>query len=188
MATINSSQKICIICRKDCSNEPRFKNDQGQYLHESCHNQDIAKGALGSVGSVVTAPSKTVASSSPPRKTKQPRPTRNGSSNYSIGSYFSIAGRSSRKQFWYFNLVGFIPYNVFTFWAMASESIFPALLLLLVTWPFFCMGVRRWHDRDKSGYWTLIILIPLIGGIWQLFELGFLKGTEGSNEYGEDPT
>ena len=29
--------KICVICNEDCSNEPRFKNEDGQYLHQSCH-------------------------------------------------------------------------------------------------------------------------------------------------------
>lgn len=29
--------KICIICNGDCSNEPRFKNEDGHYLHQSCH-------------------------------------------------------------------------------------------------------------------------------------------------------
>ena len=29
--------KICIICNEDCSNEPRFKNEDGHYLHQSCH-------------------------------------------------------------------------------------------------------------------------------------------------------
>lgn len=47
--------------------------------------------------------------------------------------------------------------------------------------------VKRWHDRDKSGWWTLIALVPLIGGIWLLVECGFLPGTQGPNRYGPDP-
>lgn len=46
---------------------------------------------------------------------------------------------------------------------------------------------KRWHDRDKSGWWSLIALVPLIGAIWILVELGILEGTRGANRYGPDP-
>nr|WP_318011261.1 DUF805 domain-containing protein [Mesorhizobium sp. ES1-4] len=46
---------------------------------------------------------------------------------------------------------------------------------------------KRWHDRNKSGWWTLIGLVPIIGGIWLLVELGILEGTRGANQYGSDP-
>jgi uncharacterized membrane protein YhaH (DUF805 family) len=45
---------------------------------------------------------------------------------------------------------------------------------------------KRWHDRDKSGWWSLILLIPFIGGIWLLVECGCLPGTEGPNRFGPD--
>ncbi len=46
---------------------------------------------------------------------------------------------------------------------------------------------KRWHDRDKSGWWSLILLIPVIGGIWLLVECGCLVGTQGPNRFGPDP-
>lgn len=46
---------------------------------------------------------------------------------------------------------------------------------------------KRWHDRDKSGWWSLIALVPLIGAVWILVELGMLRGTPGANRYGPDP-
>ena len=54
---------------------------------------------------------------------------------------------------------------------------------------YFAIAVyaKRWHDRDKSGWWTLIGLVPIIGGIWLLVELGILEGTRGANQYGSDP-
>ena len=45
---------------------------------------------------------------------------------------------------------------------------------------------KRWHDRDKSGWWSLIGLVPIIGGIWVLVECGCLQGTEGQNRFGSD--
>jgi uncharacterized membrane protein YhaH (DUF805 family) len=49
------------------------------------------------------------------------------------------------------------------------------------------MNVRRWHDRNKSGWMVLINLIPIVGGLWSFLELGFLPGTKWVNEYGPDP-
>lgn len=46
---------------------------------------------------------------------------------------------------------------------------------------------KRWHDRDKSGWWTLIMFVPIIGGIWLIVELGILEGTRGANRFGPDP-
>jgi uncharacterized membrane protein YhaH (DUF805 family) len=46
---------------------------------------------------------------------------------------------------------------------------------------------KRWHDRDKSGWWSLIILVPVIGAVWVLVELGMLEGTRGPNRYGPNP-
>lgn len=61
------------------------------------------------------------------------------------------------------------------------------VLLLLLLWPSICLYAKRWHDRDKSGWWSLIVLIPIIGGLWMLIELGFLRGTDGPNRFGPDP-
>jgi uncharacterized membrane protein YhaH (DUF805 family) len=54
---------------------------------------------------------------------------------------------------------------------------------------YFALAVyaKRWHDRDKSGWWTLIILVPFIGFIWFIVECGILEGTKGPNRYGPDP-
>ena len=41
--------------------------------------------------------------------------------------------------------------------------------------------------RGRSGWFQLIMLIPIIGSIWLLVEVGFLRGTVGSNKYGDDP-
>ena len=62
-----------------------------------------------------------------------------------------------------------------------------ALLSLVVLWPAFAIQVKRWHDRDKSGWWILIGLVPIIGGIWAFVEAGCLRGTPGPNRFGPDP-
>ena len=61
------------------------------------------------------------------------------------------------------------------------------VLLVPVTWISFCLAVKRWHDRGKSGLWVLIAFIPYIGSLWVLIECGCLRGTIGANAYGPDP-
>jgi len=71
--------------------------------------------------------------------------------------------------------------------AMGAMSVPFIIVLLIFLWPGLALYAKRWHDRGKSGWWTLILLIPIIGGLWALIELGFLRGTEGPNQYGPDP-
>jgi uncharacterized membrane protein YhaH (DUF805 family) len=61
------------------------------------------------------------------------------------------------------------------------------VLLVVVTWILLAAGVRRWHDRDKSGWWMLLNVIPVVGTVWYMIECGFLPGTQGANRYGADP-
>ena len=54
-------------------------------------------------------------------------------------------------------------------------------------YPAIALYAKRWHDRGKSGWWSLIGLVPIIGGMWMLIELGFLKGTAGRTSTGRIP-
>jgi uncharacterized membrane protein YhaH (DUF805 family) len=61
------------------------------------------------------------------------------------------------------------------------------LLMLPFLWASLAVQSKRWHDRDKSGWWILINIIPYIGGIWTFVECGCLRGTIGVNRFGNDP-
>ena len=90
----------------------------------------------------------------------------------------------------------------------AGAILIAIILLLLVTSGVsgVAVGIKRLHDRDKSGWWLLIFyLLPAVfdgigrGGvpalslvafaisIWGFVELGCLRGTDGPNTYGPDP-
>lgn len=111
-----------------------------------------------------------------------------------VSLLFSFSGRISRSQFW----LGYgiqIAVTVFGYicllYGLQNENILALLvsiaLFLPLIWVGICIMAKRYHDRDKSAWWILIGLIPIVGGIWQIIELGLLKGTEGSNDYGPDP-
>ena len=47
--------------------------------------------------------------------------------------------------------------------AMSGMAIPLVILILLTIWPSLAIYAKRWHDRDKSGWWTLIGLVPITG-------------------------
>ena len=58
---------------------------------------------------------------------------------------------------------------------------------LIITIPFISVMCRRLHDTNRRAWFILLYLIPFFGVIW-LLVLCSLKGTEGENRYGPDPT
>ncbi len=64
-----------------------------------------------------------------------------------------------------------------------NTILYLALIFIISTWINMAVSIKRFHDRNKSGLWFLIIFIPYIGGLWLLIECGFFPGTEGSNAY-----
>jgi len=72
--------------------------------------------------------------------------------------------------------------------SMMMSAMIPIWIVsLLFLYPALAVYTKRWHDRDKSGWWTLIIFVPFIGALWFLIECGFLRGTDGPNRFGNDP-
>lgn len=59
-----------------------------------------------------------------------------------------------------------------------------SLIIALIS---LSLSVRRWHDLNKSGWWVLINLIPVLGWIYSLVMLGFMAGDQGTNQYGPPP-
>ena len=121
---------------------------------------------------------------------------------------FSFHGRIGRAGYWAYALASIVLIAVLSVggaWVTEALSDEPgtdaltanpaaiaftgsmAVLFVIYLWSSYAVLAKRWHDRDKSGWWSLIGLIPYIGTIWILVECGFLKGTDGANRYGNDP-
>lgn len=58
---------------------------------------------------------------------------------------------------------------------------------LLLFWPTVAVSAKRWHDRDQSAWWVLVVLVPVVGWLWALWCNGVLRGTVGANRFGPDP-
>jgi len=107
--------------------------------------------------------------------------------------YFSPEGRVNRQQWWLwlvlpllviYMILAAIDNATGRFDPETGLGLFSGIFSLIVLIPSIIVYIKRFHDRDKSGWWVLIGLIPIIGAIWLLIELGFLKGTPGPNRFG----
>lgn len=101
-----------------------------------------------------------------------------------LSKYVVFTGRARRSEFWWFVLFSILVNIVAGFidYILGIQALgFLAMLGLLL--PSLGVAVRRLHDTDRSGWWILIGLIPLIGAIvlivWYASE-----GSPGENRYG----
>ena len=79
-----------------------------------------------------------------------------------LKKYAVFSGRARRAECWYFYLFDFLISIVL---ALISEGILFGIYSLGTFIPGLAVSVRRLHDTNRSGWWLLIGLIPLIGGI-----------------------
>ena len=141
---------------------------------------------------------------------------------------FSFRGRINRGKYWLAILIYTVAWVAFVgvsiavigsntddFFKLAGVGllIWLAGLVLVVigTWSGFATGIKRLHDRDKSGWWIALFWLgpSVLGGIqattnnpavamtmgfgsfalatWGFVELGLLRGMTGPNTYGPDP-
>lgn len=101
-------------------------------------------------------------------------------------------GRITRRTWWLWGVampLGLALYLtvVLRVAGLSARSAEVAVNLLLL-WPTLALSVKRWHDRDKSGWWVLVATIPFVGWLWLLIENGLLRGNAGPNRFGEPPT
>lgn len=103
--------------------------------------------------------------------------------------YSEFNGRLSRKGYWYFVLANFLCALVLTFLDSAffdSEAdVGPlrTLYTLVMFLPSIAAVTRRLHDVNKSGWFQLLHLLPVVGSIVILVFM-FQKGELVENQYG----
>ncbi len=95
---------------------------------------------------------------------------------------FNFKGRSSRKEFWMFVLIQAILALVLGF-IEGYTGLGLSNYYLLFHFPLISLVVRRLHDANYSGWFYLIGLIPMVGGMI-LISLLTYKSFPGDNKYG----
>lgn len=102
-------------------------------------------------------------------------------------NYVNFQGRARRSEYWWFYLFyvitslvlviveGLVSGTSFLYVIFVIGSLIPSLAAL----------VRRLHDTSRSGWWVLIALVPIVGGIW-LLVLTVLD-SHADNRFGPNP-
>jgi uncharacterized membrane protein YhaH (DUF805 family) len=108
--------------------------------------------------------------------------------------YATFDGRARRSEYWYFVLfyvlilVGltFVDGLIGTLNEEAGIGVLGVLFALGTMVPGLAVTVRRLHDINRSGWWVLIGLIPLIGDL-VLIVFAVQDSQPGTNKYGPNP-
>ncbi len=110
-----------------------------------------------------------------------------------LKQYATFSGRAQRAEYWY--LVLFFAIGVFvltiidaiigTFNEEAGVGLLSGLFILSHFIPSLAVSIRRLHDINKTGWWYLINIIPLIGPI--VFFIFAILDSKEDNKYGVNP-
>ena len=108
--------------------------------------------------------------------------------------YAVFKGRARRKEYWWFLLVYLLISLVLTVFdgiigkydAQSGMGLLSGLFGVATFLPGLAVAVRRLHDTDRSGWWVLITVLPVIGLL--IFVIFMARaGTPGENRFGADP-
>jgi uncharacterized membrane protein YhaH (DUF805 family) len=107
-----------------------------------------------------------------------------------LKNYVGFSGRAPRSEYWYWVLAviilaiitGGLDYVIFDATQYGPLTTIFGLATFL---PGLAVGIRRLHDIDRTGGWTLIALTGI--GLFVLLVFACLKGTTGPNRFGPDP-
>jgi uncharacterized membrane protein YhaH (DUF805 family) len=102
--------------------------------------------------------------------------------------FADFGGRARRSEFWWFALFQAIVQAVaeLIFPNEGLGSILQAIIGIVVFIPYLSVLIRRLHDIDRTGWWSLLLLVPLLGILVLIF-FAVQPGTNGQNRFGPDP-
>jgi len=94
--------------------------------------------------------------------------------------YADFNGRAVRSEYWWFVLFSCIVSTVLHF--INQSGLLAGLFSLIILLPSLGVAARRLHDTNRSAWFLLLNLIPIIG--WVILIVWYIqKGDEGSNRY-----
>ena len=107
-----------------------------------------------------------------------------------LNQYVGFTGRARRSEYWYWILF-YIVLSIIA--SMLDRAVFnasygswfSAIVGLGLLLPSLAVTVRRLHDTSRSGWWILLALIPVVGGI--ILIVFYVQDSHGDNQYGPSP-
>ncbi|MDK2635521.1 DUF805 domain-containing protein [Pantoea stewartii subsp. indologenes] len=127
--------------------------------------------------------------------------------------FFSFRGRVGRRDFWLWQAIWVLLTSLLFFLAGNDllDTQMAAFGIVCLLWPASAIVVKRLHDRDRRGYWALLLIAAwlLMAGNWSMtgevlqwligrvlpfiilagliLDLGVFRGTAGDNRFGAAP-
>lgn len=101
-----------------------------------------------------------------------------------LKNYTGFSGRAHRTEFWMFALINFVV--AFVIAVIPVVNFLSPLYALAVLLPSLAVAMRRLHDTGRSGWWLLLLLIPVLG--WAVLLIFYCIDSEpGENAFGPNP-
>ena len=105
-----------------------------------------------------------------------------------LKNYVQFSGRASRREYWMFALyntaIGLLLYVLGHQFGGGDKPV--GIYGLLVVLPAFALSIRRLHDVNRSGWWVLLALIPIVGPLGLLY-FKCKAGDSSENRFGFPP-
>ena len=105
-----------------------------------------------------------------------------------LGQFFCAGGRVSQGRFW---LHSFVVWVLFYLVSAVLGPLATGMVVWLVNGvtlvALVTLCIRRLHDRNYSGWWLLLVLVPVGGALSLLWQLALRRGVAQDNRWGRDP-
>ncbi|MCC0090486.1 DUF805 domain-containing protein [Aeromonas veronii] len=106
-----------------------------------------------------------------------------------LKQYAVFSGRARRTEYWMFvlcNVIVMLLLGMVDKLIGGDKELISSIYSLAVLLPSLAVAARRLHDTDRSAWWLLLGLIPIIGTLVLIYFM-VCNGQQGPNRFGDDP-
>ncbi|WP_429186318.1 DUF805 domain-containing protein [Aeromonas veronii] len=106
-----------------------------------------------------------------------------------LKQYAVFSGRARRTEYWMFvlcNVIVMLLLGMVDKLIGGDNELISSFYSLAVLLPSLAVAARRLHDTDRSAWWLLLGLIPIIGTLVLIYFM-VCNGQQGPNRFGDDP-
>lgn len=103
-----------------------------------------------------------------------------------FAKYADFSGRAKRSEFWWFVLFLFLVSFLLELLLGSTGNLISGIFSLATLIPSLAVGARRLHDTNRTGWWQLIGIIPIVGWIILIVFMAS-EGDAADNQYGAAP-
>lgn len=109
-----------------------------------------------------------------------------------LSKYADFSGRARRSEYWWFVVFTAVVTTVASVidaligTGFGATGLVQALASLALLLPSLAVGVRRLHDVGQTGWWVLLVIIPVLGALILILAF-FIRDSAPDNRYGPSP-